>query len=439
MGNLARRRSGRPVPLFLLASFLLLLSITNNINWGGDHWRSVLQADAKGYYAYLPAVFIHQDLHFSFLEDAEKEGSNPNLNYDYRVNSPDGAINKYWSGTAVMQAPFFLVAHAAVLATGGKADGYGKPYVMAICLAAICYALIGLWATARILGRFDVGSGGQAMVLAVLLFGTHLFYYVIVAPGMSHVYSFALIPLFMLAAMRYFAEGGGRSLLIMGALLGLIVLVRPVNGMVLLSLPFLAGSWERFRAGMEGLRQHPASTVAAVALAAAIALVQPLIYYLSTGNWWVDSYPGERFNWGDPHPWDILFSYKKGLFLYTPACLLACVGLPYLAKRSRYSLLTWLGFMAVLVYVLSSWWNWWYGGSFSARPFVEYLPFFAIPMGLALQYLPKFPRRGYAVLLVLAVVLCQVQIYQARYYRIHYEDMDRARYWEEFLRVDKLP
>ena len=95
--------------------------------------------------------------------------------------------------------------------------------------------------------------------------------------------------------------------------------------------------------------------------------------------------------------------------------------------------------MAVLVYVLSSWWNWWYGGSFSARPFVEYLPFFTIPMGLALQYLPKFLHRGYVTILLLTVVLCQVQVYQARYYRIHYENMDRARYWEEFLRVDKLP
>lgn len=423
----------------ILASLLLLISITNNINWGGDHWRSVLQADAKGYYAYLPAVFIHHDLHFGFLEEAETKGSNPNLSYDYRVSSPDGTINKYWCGTTVMQAPFFLVAHAVVGATGGKADGYGKPYVIAVCLAAICYALTGLWATAKILGRFDVGPGWQAMVLAVLLFGTHLFYYVIVAPGMSHVYSFALIPLFMLAALRYFTEGGGRSLVVMGALLGLIFLIRPVNVMVVLSLPFLAGSWQHFQSGVVGLWQHRVSAVVAVVLASAITSVQPLIYFLSTGHWWVDSYPGEHFNWADPHVLDILFSYKKGLFLYTPTCLLACVGLAYLAKRSRYSLLAWISFMTVLVYVLSSWWNWWYGGSFSARPFVEYLPFFAIPMGLALQNLPKLLHRGYVVLLLLAVLIGQVQTYQARYFRIHYEDMDRARYWGEFLRVDKLP
>ena len=356
LGGVNTPAARRTVPLVLFASLLLLLSITNNINWGGGHWRSVLQADAKGYYAYLPAVLIHHDLHFGFLEEAEWAGSNPNLDYDYRVNTSGGIVNKYWCGTAAMQAPFFLLAQAAVAATGGKADGYGKPYVMAVCLAAIFYALVGLWATARILEMFDVRPAAQAIVAAVLLFGTHLFYYVIVAPGMSHVYSFALIALFTLAALRYAAGGDRHSILAMGALLGLIILVRPMNAIILLSLPFLAGSWQRLWSGLKELRQHPAITAAAAILAIAIVMTQPLIYFFSTGHWWVDSYPGEHFNWADPHPLDILFSYKKGLFLYTPACLLALVGLPYLYQRSRYAMLAWTGFMALLVYVLSSWW-----------------------------------------------------------------------------------
>lgn len=95
--------------------------------------------------------------------------------------------------------------------------------------------------------------------------------------------------------------------------------------------------------------------------------------------------------------------------------------------------------MLLLIYILSSWWSWWYGGSFSSRPFVEYLPLFAIPLGLAIHHLAKGLRKGYVILLALLVVLCQIQTYQARYYRIHYEDMDRERYWQEFLRLDRLP
>ncbi len=124
---------------------------------------------------------------------------------------------------------------------GRDADGYGKPYVMAIGLAAIVYALLGLWAvtaTARL------PQYVQVIVVLVLAFGTHLFYYTIVAPGMSHVYSFALVTLFFLAGRRYFILPSARLVLVMGVLLGLIVLVRPVNGLAVLSLLFLAGSGE---------------------------------------------------------------------------------------------------------------------------------------------------------------------------------------------------
>jgi len=32
-----------------------------NIQWGGNNWKDIIEADGKGYYAYLPAVFIYQD------------------------------------------------------------------------------------------------------------------------------------------------------------------------------------------------------------------------------------------------------------------------------------------------------------------------------------------------------------------------------------------
>ncbi len=417
---------------------LILIGCANNINWGGQHWRSVLQADAKGYYAYLPAVFIERDLSFGFLEESETIGSNPNLHYDYRVAPEGHVVNKYWCGTALLEAPFFLIAHAAVKILGGNADGYGKPYVMAIGLAAIVYALLGLWAVMQLLHTYDIPQYVQVIVVLVLAFGTHLFYYTIVAPGMSHVYSFALVTLFFLAGRRYFILPSARLVLVMGVLLGLIVLVRPVNGLAVLSLLFLAGSGEGLLAGISSLKSFRLAFFGALVLFFTVAAIQPLLYFLGTGIWWIDSYPGEQFNWNDPHVLDILFSYKKGLFVYTPVLLVSLVGLVYLFRRSRFAFAAWCIFSLLLVYVLSSWWSWWYGGSFSSRPFVEYLPLFAIPLGLAINHLPKGLRNGYVVLLSALVILCQIQTYQARYYRIHYEDMDGERYWEEFLRLDKL-
>jgi len=136
---------------------------------------------------------------------------------------------------------------------------------------------------------------------------------------------------------------------------------------------------------------------------------------------------------------DILFSYRKGLFVYTPLLLFSLVGWPYLWRLSKTAAWAWSAFFILLTYVLSSWWNWWYGGSFGARPYVEYLGLFMLLFALALDRLMKSWRSVLLITAMLVVVLCQVQTYQMRYYQIHWENMDKAKYWEVFLRVDKLP
>ena len=431
-----RTRTTRRV---LWALCAVLLAVTNNINWGRDHWRTVLQADAKGYHAYLPALVVHHDLRFGFMDLADSLGSTPALRYDYRTAPTGDTINKYWCGTALMQAPFYLAVHGLLQAAGRPAPGHGKPYVIAVCIAAIAYALLGLWAVGRLLSAWGVDDRWCGLTLAAILFGTHLFYYTIVAPGMSHVYSFALVALLLLSGRRYAADGRARWLLVMGVLIGLLVLVRPVNGIAVLALPVVAGGWSLFLERMRGLRGRIPALVGAILVGGLIAGLQPLVYKVSTGHWWVDSYPGEHFRWSDPHMLDILISYRKGLLVYTPLCALALVGLVPLWRRSRFTASAWVAFMLLLTYVLSSWWNWWYGGSFSARPFVEVLPMFALPLGLALQAAHGARRTVLVTTVVLLVALCQVQTYQARYYQIHYEDMDRSRYWEVFLRLDRLP
>lgn len=436
MATPRRTRTTRGV-LWGLAA--VLLAVTNNINWGGEHWRTVLQADAKGYHAYLPALVLHHDLHFGFLELADSLSSTPALRYDYRTAPTGDTINKYWCGTALLQAPFYLVAHGALKVAGRPTPGHGKPYVMAVCLAAIAYALIGLWAVGRLLAGWGVDARWGGLSIASLLFGTHLFYYTIVAPGMSHVYSFALVSLLLLAGRRYATDGRAGWLPLIGALTGLLVLVRPVNGLAVLALPVVAGGWTIFLQRVRGLRRQVPAVIAAIAVGVLLAGLQPGIYRIGTGHWWVDSYPGEHFRWSDPHMVDILLSYRKGLFVYTPLCALALLGLVPLWRRSRFSALGWMAFMTLLTYVLSSWWNWWYGGSFSARPYVEYLPLFALLLGLAWQDARGARRTVLLCVAAALVLLCQVQTYQARYYQIHYEDMDRARYWDVFLRLDRLP
>jgi len=136
---------------------------------------------------------------------------------------------------------------------------------------------------------------------------------------------------------------------------------------------------------------------------------------------------------------DILFSYKKGLFLYTPLFLLSLTGGYFLWKSSRFQFFTCFGAFILITYVFSSWWMWHYGGSFSSRVFVEYIPLFIILLAIALQSIRiKKLKRLFAGIILLLIVVCQIQTYQYRYYQIHWSDMTREKYWDVFLRIDKL-
>lgn len=428
-----------PTCWVLIVLGILLLAVANNLNGGREHWRTVLQADAKGYHAYLPALLVHHDPHFGFLDLADSLGGSSTLYFDYRTVVGQDTVNKYWCGTALLQAPFYLAVHAWLHVSGGPATGHGRPYILAVCVAAIAYALIGLWAVGRIMAGWGVEARWQAITIAALMLGTHLFYYTLVAPGMSHVYSFALFALFLLEGQRYAADGSSQKLMTMGALLGLLVLVRPVNAMAALALPVVSGQWSTFHDRTRSLIKQGPALGAGCLLAAGIVGLQLAWFKTGTGKWWVDSYHGEGFQWTQPHMVDILFSYKKGLFVYTPLCMLALVGLIPLALRSRFIAGAWLAFFLLLTYVLSCWWNWWYGGSFSARPYVEYLPLFAVLLGLALQQAQHWLRTALVAVTIVLTTICQLQTYQTRYYQIHYEDMDRERYWEVFLRLDQIP
>ena len=59
----------RRIQLLIGVVSILLIWISSNLNWGKDNWKGMLEADAKGYYAYLPATFIYQDLNFGFFDE----------------------------------------------------------------------------------------------------------------------------------------------------------------------------------------------------------------------------------------------------------------------------------------------------------------------------------------------------------------------------------
>lgn len=412
--------------------------ITSNLNWSPRADSTIQESDSNGYYAYLPAVFIYHDLHFDFFDEMEgKKYRNPNYLSDFRFKAEGGKMNKFLCGTALAQLPFFLATHGYCLASGADADGYSRPYSNMVTMAALFYLFLGLWSFNQLLSAWNVNTIARCVIIPLITFGTQLFNYSVIEPGMSHVYSFGFISLFSYASFRSLHGSDAKWLFLMALTFGMIVLIRPINGVVVFAIPMLAGSAEVLRVWFIRLFQNVWQTGMASLVFLSIVSIQVLYFQLASRSWWVDTYPGEGFNFADPHFIDILFSYKKGLFVYTPAFFITVLAALWVWRNDRFKLLSFGLFFALLTYFMSSWWNWWYGGSFSSRVYTEYIPLLFIPLALLLSRLKHRPRYLLVGSLALLVVLCQVQTYQYRYYIIHWENMDKALYWQHFLQLKR--
>jgi len=80
--------------------FVLIVSSLGNKGW--DDSSKFITGDGRGYYAYLPAIFIYQDLEYSFIKDGE-----PGVHPDFRRIFDGHVVNMTFVGAAILWLPFF--------------------------------------------------------------------------------------------------------------------------------------------------------------------------------------------------------------------------------------------------------------------------------------------------------------------------------------------
>jgi hypothetical protein len=326
-------------------------------------YRSVLWSDSEGYYLYLPALFINggfEDLpvrteeQFPMYEETNKR------------------FTKYTCGLAMMELPFFLGAHGLTLATGGEADGYSRYYVRALQLAALVYGFLGLLLLKRLLEK-HFSRGVTFLTIVGLFLGTNLYHYVIQEPSMSHVYSFFLFACFVWLTPTFYRQPGWKLFALMGGLLGLIVLIRPTNILIVLYL-LLYGIRSRAEAAgrLRFIGRHFKALLVAPVASFIVFIPQFWYWKYISGDWLIYSYGEEGFNWLNPRIDMVLFHVKNGWLYYSPMAGLSILGCLLGCWKNRYNIAPIFLIWALLLYITSSWWNWWFGGAFGHRNFVEY-------------------------------------------------------------------
>ena len=400
-----------------------------------EEWPRVIKVDGKGYYAYLPAVFVYNDLNFSWFQEVEVENAiDPNLVYWYTYNFEGNTVNKYFVGEAVLLTPFFLVAHFWCWMSSQPMTGFSFPYILMLSIAALFYFVLGASYLKKSLEKFKFSRAAVSVSLLSICFGTNLYYYTIREYSMSHVYSFAMVSLFVYLIISFFQKNNARTLLLAAGCLGLIVLIRPVNGLVLMSIPFLAGSAEQLKKGASWFFRKPILAIGSAITTLLVLIIQLLIYKVQTGSYLVYSYAEEGFNFTNPEIFNFLLSYKKGLFVYTPITAASLIGFVALFTQKKwFQGFTLLGFLGLVVFVLSSWWMWFYGGSFSCRPMIEYFPYFGFLLAFAMDGFKRWHLKiGLLAVLSFLIWLNQGQTWQYIAGSMHWDSMDKEFYWRIF-------
>jgi hypothetical protein len=355
--------------------------------------RQVLTWDVFGYYLYLPALFIHDDVALrdqAWLDETTRAYT-PSATLYQLVDGPDGArVIKYSSGMAVLYAPCFLVAHVLAEPLGYPADGFSPPYQIAVAVGCLAFALLGLVLFRKVLLHFFDDRWTTILVLLIGL-GTNWFQ-LTAWDGtlLTHPALFTLYAWLLLATVRWHQRPSWAQAIQIGVVLGLITLIRP-SELVAVLIPLLWGlhaAADR-RAKWKALTAHPLHLLAAAAVFALAVAPQLLYWQATTGQWLFYSYvnPGEGFDFATPHLRPFLISFRKGWFVYTPLMLFAIAGIAVLWKRIPQAFWAVLVFLFVDLWIVSSWSCWWYaGGSFSARSMVPAYVLLALPLGAFLQW-----------------------------------------------------
>lgn len=339
----------------VIASYLLVWKnhSTNAVNF--------IDGDPEFYYYYLQATFSK-----TYLPD-----------YEWLKPGTINTITHHPAGLSVLLLPFYLLATLFALLFNFNADGLSLPYQISISLAGICYALLGLFFLSKFFKLQGISERVSTWVLLLLFFGTTLFQYSVVEPAMSHVYSFAAISAFLYFASLFANTKSNSSLLFSTLSLGIILLIRPNNILIVLFVPFFFTSASDFITGFKGLVKQRAFYFA-IGMLILFVIFQLLVWMCFENHLFSDRYAAYGFDWLHPHLFEVLFGFEAGLLIYTPLCFLFLFGLLSVLSENKYRFVVAFVFLALLIYFFSAYSAYTYFDGLGIRVMVDYYAVFAL-------------------------------------------------------------
>jgi len=418
--------------IFLIA-FIILYQNFNLKKW--ENPESVIRYDVISYYAYLPATFIYKDITLSFIKSQEDFKKR----IWYKDTPIKGKVIMTSMGLSLFYAPFFMLAHNSAHLFGYENNGFTSPYVFALIFSCFFYFLIGLFFLRKFLLEFFTDKI-VATTLVLICLSTNLYWYVTIDAAMSHGFSFSLFSIFLYLTNKWHKNQSIKISFFIGIILGLITLVRPTNALlVIVFILWDIRSYVDLKNKISLFLKKYLKILFIIVLIIIIWIPQLIYWKTVSGQYLYYSYgSNERFFWNQPHIYEVLLGFRKGMLIYNPILWIALTGFFCLDKNYKKILLPIIIFSIINVYIISSWWCWWYGGGYSLRAFIDSYPLYAVPMAAFLSWMMKQKN----LIKIPLVIICSLFFLKgsfslAQYYygSIHYDSMTKKAYFDSFARL----
>jgi hypothetical protein len=428
--------------LICLLSWLAICGISKK-------WQNPIAWDVFGYHLYLPATFIWHDPSLKDLSKAEAINAtyhNTGTFYQGDKTGNGSWIIKYTMGLAVLEAPFFFAAHVAAPALGYPADGFSRPYQLALLVAHFFYLFFGLILLRRMLLCF-FNDKITSVLLLLLVFGTNFYVQSLLTAGAApvHIMEFFLLTAILYLTVEWHTSPSLKTAALLGISGALAALVRPADIIVLvIPLFWNVKTFGELASKIKSLvTRHALHSF--IMLLCFVIVLSPQLFYWKTvaGKWILFSYannPGEGFDFLSPHFQSVLFSFRKGWFIYTPLMFFAVAGFVRLYRENKNAFWSILVFFCLNMYVISSWSCWWYAGSFSQRAMVDSYGILLLPLGYLVSEIMNSSLLIKRVAIVTGILLVTLNLFQSWQYSVQILDgsrMTRAAWLDIFGKTNK--
>jgi hypothetical protein len=418
--------------LIFILGFLMLYQMCREKRWRN---KTIIAHDVSGYYSYLHSTFILNDIHFKKNYDELKK-TYPDL-YDPNVTPQGKRYIKYAIGMSYAYTPFFLGGIALAKIMNYPVDGYSTPFEVMILFSGLVYGFIGLLYLRKLLLLFFTERVALLTIILVL-FSTNLLYYVMYEGGMTHAINFTLFAALIYYTCSFAQKRSANYYLAILICVSFLTVIRPVNFLAIL-IPLFFDPFGQMKT-IERLRYIIGSgkIILLTVLVPAIFIFPQLIYWkITTGHWIYYSYGTETFDFSNPQIVNALFSYRKGWLVYAPIWFFLLPGLMLLYKRSKNAVLFTLIFFAIYIFIVFSWWSWYYGGSFGSRVMIDIYPLLAIALGAFINWCVQTKFVFKIISSVVFIFLIKLNLHQTFQYKVglmHWSEMDKDTYWMLFGR-----